>query len=105
MMLLTSMTVYRCVIVVASRWTAVPRRRLRYALAACTASWVVSLAASLSDVIASQVQEVENGTRIFTCEVLPGTTDEEVGYSNVEQKRNVRSLFTAPSRDLCLSVQ
>ncbi|XP_029582514.1 chemokine XC receptor 1-like [Salmo trutta] len=80
MMLLTSMTVYRCVIVVASRWTAVPRRRLRYALAACTASWVVSLAASLSDVIASQVQEVENGTRIFTCEVLPGTTDEELGY-------------------------
>ncbi|XP_042164157.1 chemokine XC receptor 1 isoform X3 [Oncorhynchus tshawytscha] len=80
MMLLTSMTVYRCVIVVASRWTVVPRRRLRYALAACTASWVVSLAASLSDVISSQVQEVENGTRIFICEVSPGTTDEELGY-------------------------
>uniref|UniRef100_A0A4W5LWN1 G-protein coupled receptors family 1 profile domain-containing protein n=1 Tax=Hucho hucho TaxID=62062 RepID=A0A4W5LWN1_9TELE len=78
MMLLTSMTVYRCVIVVKSRWTAVPRRRLRYAWAACTASWVVSLAASVSDAISSQVQEVENGT--FTCEFSLGTTNEKLGY-------------------------
>ncbi|CAB1317924.1 unnamed protein product [Coregonus sp. 'balchen'] len=69
------------VTVVVSRWVAVPRRRLRFAWAACTASWVVSLAASLSDVISSRVQEVENGTRMFTCEVSPGTSDEEkLGY-------------------------
>ncbi|XP_028974729.2 chemokine XC receptor 1 isoform X2 [Esox lucius] len=81
LLLLTSLTVDRFMTVVVNSWNAVPKWRLRCAWAACTASWVISFAASLHDVISAQVVEVHSENGIFNCEASTVPDEEErLGY-------------------------
>ncbi|XP_070701007.1 chemokine XC receptor 1-like [Pempheris klunzingeri] len=76
--LLTAMTVDRFITVVLHNWWSSPVRRRRYAMAACAAAWVISIAASVSDAIKVEVETSWNN--LSTCEAPSDGPDIKLGY-------------------------
>lgn len=62
---LTAMTVDRFVTVVMHNWLSTPVMRKRCAVGACAAAWIISIGASLSDAIPTEVNARNN---IYICE-------------------------------------
>ena len=80
LMLLTAMTLDRfCTVVLKGRHTALSRQRLLCARIVCTATWVISIAASLREALNSRTVETEDG--VYLCEYGEvGELEESVGY-------------------------
>ncbi|KAM3866250.1 chemokine XC receptor 1 [Diretmus argenteus] len=78
--LLTAMTVDRFATVVVQKWPSTSGRRQKCAVGACSVAWVVSILASLSDAINSQVEDRGEGT--FTCGASSTleSTEVKIGY-------------------------
>lgn len=74
--LLTAMTVDRFITVVLHNWLSKSVRRIRFAMGACVAAWVISIAASLSDAI--NVKEIILNGNISTCDA--SSDDDRLSY-------------------------
>ncbi|XP_042283444.1 chemokine XC receptor 1-like [Thunnus maccoyii] len=73
--LLTAMTVDRFITVVLNNWPSKPVKRTRCAVGACVAAWVISIAASVSDVLNVSEQPKSN-----SCEALLESSDINLSY-------------------------
>ena len=75
--LLTAVTVDRFITVVLDNWPSNPATRLRCAMFACAAAWVISIAASVSDAIKVKVEPWDD---ILICEDLSDDHGVKLGY-------------------------